>query len=79
MAGVALRGDATGLLPDVRVPTLVISGEECPVRPPEWAEEFANGLPASELVMVPGVGHSPLLERPDLVIPKVLDFLQAQR
>ncbi|KAB1141721.1 alpha/beta fold hydrolase [Streptomyces luteolifulvus] len=79
MAGVALRGDATGLLPEVRVPTLVISGEECPVRPPEWAEEFASGLPASELMMVPGVGHSPLLERPDLVIPKVLEFLQAQR
>ncbi|WP_046469687.1 alpha/beta fold hydrolase [Allosalinactinospora lopnorensis] len=79
MVGVALRGDATNLLSDVRVPTMVISGEECPVRPPEWAEELVNGLPASELVMLPAVGHSPLLERPDLVIPKVLDFLKAQR
>ncbi|MCQ8829014.1 alpha/beta fold hydrolase [Streptomyces malaysiensis] len=77
MAGVALRGSATNLLSDVRVPTLVISGEECPARPPEWAKELAHGLPDSELVMVPAVGHSPLLERPDFVIPKVLDFLRA--
>ncbi|MFC8248130.1 alpha/beta fold hydrolase [Streptomyces chartreusis] len=77
MVGVALRGDATGLLGAVRAPALIISGEECPVRPRPWAEELAHGLANSELVMVPAVGHSPLLERPDFVIPKVLDFLRA--
>lgn len=77
MVGVALRGDATGLLSEVRAPALVISGEECPVRPKPWAEELAEGLPGSELVMVPAVGHSPLLERPDFVTAKVLDFLKA--
>jgi 3-oxoadipate enol-lactonase len=79
MAGVILRSDATKLLSDVRVPTLVISGEECPVRPPEWAQELASGLPTSELLMLPAVGHSPLLERPDFVIPRVLEFFRAQR
>ena len=79
MAGVILRGDGTRLLPDVQVPALVISGEECPVRPPEWARELADGLPDSALQMLPAVGHSPLLERPDQVIPRVLDFFRTQR
>lgn len=77
MLGVMRRKDATGLLPAVDVPALVISGEECPVRPPDWAAELADGLPQSELVMVPACGHSPLLEQPDSVTPRVLDFLAA--
>ncbi|MBA4607631.1 MULTISPECIES: alpha/beta fold hydrolase [Aeromicrobium] len=77
MVGVMRRKDATPLLPSIGVPALVVSGEECPVRPPDWAAELADGLPDSELVMVPRCGHSPLLEAPDTVEPKVLDFLAA--
>lgn len=77
MVGVMRRKDATPLLPSITVPSLVVSGEECPVRPPDWAAELADGLPDSELVMVPKVGHSPLLEAPETVEPKVLDFLAA--
>lgn len=77
MVGVMRRGDASGLLPQIEVPALVISGEECPVRPPDWAADLADGLPSSELVMVPRCGHSPLLERPEVATPKVLDFLAA--
>ncbi len=74
MMGVVKRRDASDLLPDVRVPALVVSGEECPVRPPDWARALADGLPDAELVMVPKVGHSPILENPDDVIPRVLRF-----
>lgn len=77
MAGVIKRRDATAMLPDVCVPALVISGEECPVRPPEWARGLADGLPDSELVMLPKVGHTPILEEPDVVIPRVLEFFTA--
>lgn len=73
-AGVMQRGDALPLLAHITIPSLVISGEECPVRPPEWARELAEGLPSSELVMLPGVGHSPLLEAPGIVTPKLLDL-----
>jgi 3-oxoadipate enol-lactonase len=65
------------LLGDIAAPALVISGDECWVRPPEWATELANGLPNSELVMLPRVGHSPLLEVPEVVIPRVLEFFDA--
>lgn len=75
--GVILRRGAVDTLPEIDVPALVISGEECPVRPPEWAKELADGLPGAELVMIPRSGHSPLLEAPDTVIPQVLEFLAA--
>ncbi|QNL94264.1 alpha/beta hydrolase [Aeromicrobium senzhongii] len=75
MVGVMRRKDATPLLPSIGVPALVVSGEECPVRPPDWGAELAAGLPDSELMMVPRCGHSPLLEAPETVVPKVLDFL----
>lgn len=79
MLGVMKRGDATPLLAHVDVPAIVISGEECPVRPPDWAAALAAALPESKLVMVARCGHSPLLEQPDDVIPQVLEFLAAGR
>lgn len=77
MLGVMLRHDAVALLGDIMAPTLVISGEECWVRPPDWAAELAEGIDGAELVMLPGTGHSPLLEQPDVVIARILDFLAA--
>lgn len=79
MRGVVGRRDANPLLPDIHVPALVISGEECPVRPPPWARELADGLPNSELVMMPEVGHSPILEAPETVIPRLLDFFSTTK
>jgi 3-oxoadipate enol-lactonase len=76
MAGVILRRSALELLGDITAPTLVISGEECVARPPEWAKELAGGLPNSQLWMMPKIGHSPLLEAPDEVNPRVIAFFR---
>jgi 3-oxoadipate enol-lactonase len=57
------------------VPVLVVSGTEDIARPPEWADEVVAGLPQASLLRLDGVGHSPVLEAPDVVIGKVLDFL----
>ena len=74
MAGVIRRRSALDLLEDLTVPTLVISGEEDIARPPEWAEEVVERLPDTELWMMEGTGHSPLLEQPELVNQRILDF-----
>ena len=74
MAGVIRRRSALDLLEDIRVPTLVISGEEDIARPPEWAEEVVERLPITELWMMKGTGHSPLLEQPELVNQRILEF-----
>jgi pimeloyl-ACP methyl ester carboxylesterase len=74
MLGVMLRHDGVDLLGDITAPSLVISGEECWVRPREWAQELADGLRDAELLMVPKVGHQPLIEAPEIVIPRLLAF-----
>lgn len=74
MAGVIERSSVVPLLVNITVPCLVISGEECIARPPEWAEELAGGLPNSELWMMSEVGHSPLLEVPEVVNPRIIEF-----
>lgn len=74
MAGVIRRESALGLLEHITAPSFVISGEECIARPPDWAGELADGLPNSELWMMEKIGHSPLMEAPEVVNPRILDF-----
>lgn len=76
MAGVIERSSVVPILDHITVPCLVISGEECIARPPEWAEELAGGLPNSELWMMSKVGHSPLLEVPEIVNPRIIEFFR---
>lgn len=74
MYGVLERENAAPLLRKINTPTLVINGEEDIARPPEWAQEVVDGIQGAELVMLEGVGHSPILESPDFVIPRMLQF-----
>lgn len=74
MLGVILRGNALPLLPGIAVPALVFSGVEDTARPPEWAKEVSDGLPNSELITLEKVGHSPTLEVPDEVYPRIIEF-----
>lgn len=75
--GVVERESAVHLLPLVHAPTLVISGTEDRVRPPAWSDEIFDGVADCQLWRLKRVGHSPLLEAPALVIPRLIDFLTA--
>lgn len=75
MSGVIERTDARPYLPLIKSPVLVISGEEDMPRPPAWAREVVEGLPNAELLYLEKIGHSPTLEAPDLVLPRIIDFL----
>ena len=77
MAGVIERESALELLPQIQLPALVISGDEDLPRPPAWADEVADALPNAELIRLNGVGHSPTLEAPDVVLPRIIDFFLA--
>ncbi|WP_232666729.1 alpha/beta fold hydrolase [Pseudonocardia sp. TRM90224] len=46
-----------GRLADVRVPTLVLHGEQDPVVRPSAARATAAAVPGARLVLLPGVGH----------------------
>jgi 3-oxoadipate enol-lactonase len=73
--GVIEREDVTHLLPRIDLPVLVVSGSEDVARPPAWADQVVAGLPQASLLRLESVGHSPVLEAPDIVVDRVLDFL----
>ncbi len=57
----------------VAAPTLVVAGADDPAR--ARAEEVAAAIPGARLVLVPGAGHAPHLERPERFHALLLDFL----
>lgn len=75
MYGVVDRQSVVSLLPQISAPTLVYSSEEDVARPTDWSREVGNGIAGATLMSLPGVGHSPVLEAPEIVIPQTLDFI----
>jgi 3-oxoadipate enol-lactonase len=58
--------DARKLLPAVSASTLVLVGEQDYATPPAMARELAAGIPESALLVLPGLRHLSLVERPGL-------------
>ena len=57
-------------------PTLVIGGEEDRLIPNEMSDRYAQVLPNSRLLRIPGTGHEPCLERPRELADHLLRFIQ---
>ena len=60
----------------IRQPTLILWGDQDELIPPKMAHRFHEDLPNSELVILKGVGHVPMEERPDKSLEVVLSFLK---
>lgn len=71
----ARRTDATPLLSGIRVPTLVIVGEEDPSTPPAEAEAIATAIHGAKLVRIPGAGHLSNMEQPEAFNAAVQAFV----
>jgi pimeloyl-ACP methyl ester carboxylesterase len=56
-AAILAAGDRTAALGQVRVPTLVVHGEEDQVIGASGGEATAAAIPGARLVRVPGLGH----------------------
>jgi pimeloyl-ACP methyl ester carboxylesterase len=68
--------DRRALLPQIAVPTLVLSGSDDMVAPPKMMERIAQKIPGSEYVCLPGCGHLGPMDRPDAFNTALLSFLQ---
>jgi pimeloyl-ACP methyl ester carboxylesterase len=71
------HGPAEARLDEVHAPTLVVMGEKDPDFPDpateaHWIADRLNG----ELLLVPGAGHYPQAEFPEVVSPAVLAFVR---
>lgn len=70
--GVATLADRLG---EVRVPTLVMWGEEDRLVHPSTARVWTTGIAGARSVTYPGVGHMPMLEAPALSVADYRAFL----
>ena len=62
-------------LPDLKVPVLVLTGDEDVLVPPENSEKIASQIPGSELVIIPGCGHGFLKQKTEEAVEHVLRFI----
>jgi 2-hydroxy-6-oxonona-2,4-dienedioate hydrolase len=65
LAQSAKRDNLAACLPRVKVPTLLIWGENDQITPLETASQFYELLPNSKLETVPCCGHAAMLEQPE--------------
>jgi pimeloyl-ACP methyl ester carboxylesterase len=70
----AAAGEQLGRL---EMPALVVWGMQDPYIPARFGREYASALPHAELIELADAGHTPWLDRPD-VVERVVDFLSAE-
>jgi pimeloyl-ACP methyl ester carboxylesterase len=69
--------DERANLPKIQVPVLCLAGEHDRNAPPAMMQRMASKIPGARYVGLPGVGHQPNLEAPQLFDAALLDFLHA--
>jgi 3-oxoadipate enol-lactonase len=69
------RPDSMPLLQALRVPTLIIAGDEDELTPADESRRMADAIPGSTLVVIPSAGHLSNLEQPDAFNRALTGFL----
>lgn len=67
--------DYTPLLHKVKIPTLVVCGELDQATPPALNRLVALKVPGAKYIELPGCGHCPPLEQPDVFLNAVGEFI----
>jgi 3-oxoadipate enol-lactonase len=65
-------------LASISAPTLVISASDDPATPPEHGRAIADAIPGARFELIQGARHLAILERPDEVVPLILDHLDPE-
>lgn len=76
MARAFAEADLRDVLGDVRVPTLLLHGEDDTRSPLGVAEHLHREIPRSKLVTMPGLGHEAFAEAPAVFNRHVREFLE---
>jgi pimeloyl-ACP methyl ester carboxylesterase len=77
--GMAARPDMTGVLPTIKLPTLVLVGAEDQFTPPAEMKAAAAAIPNAQYVEIPGAGHMTTMETPAAVNDALVRFITALR
>lgn len=71
--------DVRGVLPEITVPTLVVSGSHDRTVRPALSRAVADAIPTARYVELEEVGHTPQEEAPDALVAVLRDFLTELR
>lgn len=63
----------------IRVPTLLVFGEDDRLTPPQFGRAMQAKIPSSQLVIIPTAGHLSNIEQPEAFNAAVLSFLLHHR
>jgi pimeloyl-ACP methyl ester carboxylesterase len=75
LIALAGRTDSSPHLHEIKVPTLILVGEEDAVTPPELSRSMARAIPKAKLQVLKGAGHCSNLEQPAAFNKALLSFL----
>lgn len=70
------EAEDTRKIPTIKIPTLIIWGENDAWIPPEHAKLFHRDIQGSKMIMLPQCGHVPQEEKPEVVLEAILEFLR---
>jgi pimeloyl-ACP methyl ester carboxylesterase len=59
------RFDVTETVSRIRVPTLIVCGDEDKMTPPAMSQNLKEQIPGARLAMIGSAGHFPMLENPE--------------
>jgi pimeloyl-ACP methyl ester carboxylesterase len=65
-------------LGQITIPTLVIWGAEDHFVPLEDGKDYAARISGARLIVVPGSGHAPMIEKPDVVLAAMEPFIDSR-
>lgn len=71
------RPDSTPLLERLKVPVLVVVGQEDRITTPDVARQLHEGIAGSRLAIIPEAGHLSSLEQPEAFNRTLTEFLTA--
>lgn len=71
MAAIVASGDRSELLRTIKVPTLVIHGNDDPLIPVAAGKDTARLIPGARLVVIAGMGH----DLPESLVPEMLTIV----
>lgn len=78
LAGVIARASIYEDLHTIRVPTLVVVGDQDVATVPAKSERICAQIAGSRLVVIPGAGHTSTVEEPEAINKVLLEFLADQ-
>lgn len=67
--------DITETVSEIRVPALVICGQDDRLTPLRYSQYLADQIPDARLEAIPDAGHMVMLEQPQAVAGALIDFL----